>query len=120
MSRLKSTLRSHAKHTAVRAPPRAIDEMMDLLNGEVGRCATWATENAMLLESIATQSFALTGEIFRGARSAELLHLSHRMRGLVVHALGVLAELQCVAGRLDALAALKGVEPTLTRTDDEH
>jgi hypothetical protein len=73
----------------------------------------------MLLESIATQSFALTGEIFRGARSAELLHLSHRMRGLVVHALGVLAELQCVAGRLDALAALRGVEPTVRRAEEE-
>ena len=70
-----------------------------------------------VLESIGAQSFNVTSEIFRDARPAELLRLSHRMRGVVVHALGVLAELQCVAGRLDALAALRAVEPARAPRD---
>jgi hypothetical protein len=71
----------------------------------------------MVLESIGVQSFDITRDIFRNARSPELLLLSHRIRGLVAHALGVLAELQCIAGRLDALAALRAADPALEPTE---
>jgi hypothetical protein len=99
--------------------PSAIDEVADTLGGEVARCAARATEHAMVLESIGVQSFDITRDIFRNARSPELLLLSHRIRGLVVHALSVLAELQCIAGRLDALAALRAADPALEPKDDD-
>jgi hypothetical protein len=94
-------------------PPSAIDEVADTLSGEIGRCAARATESAIVLESIGVQSFDITRDIFRDAGPAELLLLSHRIRGLVSHALSVLADLQCTAGRLDALAALRAAEPAL-------
>jgi len=63
----------------------------------------------MLLESIGSQTFAVTDEIFRASGAGSLLQRSHAIRGLVAHALAVLTELQCVAGRLDALAAIRRV-----------
>jgi hypothetical protein len=72
----------------------------------------------MLLEGVGVQSLEATAEISRGASSAELRQLSYKFRGLVMQALGVLADLQCIAGRLDALAALRAVAPELDRTDD--
>ena len=121
MGKLKSMDRpAAASQGRAEAPsvPSAIDEIADALSGEIARCAARATEHAMLLESIGAQSFDMTGQIFRDARSTELLLLSHRIRGLVGHAFGVLAELQCIAGRLDALAALRAAEPALEPCDD--
>ena len=85
--------------------------MTDALGGEVSRCAGRAAEQAILLESIGAQAFAVTGELFRGCDAAVLLRRSHAIRGLVAHAFAVLTELQCVAGRLDALATIQGVAP---------
>jgi hypothetical protein len=115
-----------ARHRTVQGAPRkkesggasAFDEVADTLSGEIARCAARATEYAILLESVGVQTFDATGEIFRDARSAELLQVSHRIRGLVGQALGVLAELQCIAGRLDALAALRAAGLVLEPTDD--
>src|SRR5690242_15348194 len=88
------------------AIPTPFDEVTDALGGEIGRCATRASEQAMLLESIGAQTFAVTDEIARAAGAGTLLQRSHAIRGLVSHALAVLTELQCVAGRLDALATI--------------
>ena len=93
------------------------DEVAATLHSEITRCATRATEHAMLLESIAAHSFTLTGEIFPDSRAPDLLQLSHRIRGIVLQGLGVLAELQCVAGRLDALASLRAADPSLEPRD---
>ena len=92
-----------------RAPPTPFDEVTDALGGEIARCAARAAEQAMLLESIGSQTFAVTNEIFRAAGAGTLLQRSHAIRGLVAHALAVLTELQCVAGRLDALATIRRV-----------
>lgn len=89
--------------------PTPFDEVTDALGGEIGRCATRAAEQAILLESIGAQTFAVTDEIVRAAGAGTLLQRSHAIRGLVSHALGVLTELQCVAGRLDALATIRRV-----------
>jgi hypothetical protein len=89
--------------------PSPYDEVTDVLGGEVSRCAARAAEQALLLESIGAQTFAVTDEIFRAAAAGALLQRSHAIRGLVAHALAVLTELQCVAGRLDALATIRRV-----------
>jgi hypothetical protein len=89
--------------------PTPYDEVTDALGGEISRCAARAAEQAILLESIGSQTFAVTDEIFRAAGAGTLLQRSHAIRGLVAHALAVLTELQCVAGRLDALATIRRV-----------
>ncbi len=89
--------------------PTPYDEVTDALGGEISRCAVRAAEQAILLESIGSQTFAVTDEIFRAAGAGTLLQRSHAIRGLVAHALAVLTELQCVAGRLDALATIRRV-----------
>jgi hypothetical protein len=88
----------------------AYTELVDALSGEIARCAARATEQARLLESIGAQSFGLVCEIYRDNDSDTLTRHSHNIRGLVVHGLTILAELQCVAGRLGALAALRAAE----------
>jgi hypothetical protein len=120
MGKLKSKDRTAnaAPRGVAAVPPSPIDEVAGALSAEIARCAACATERALLLESISTQSFNMSTEIFQDARSDKLRQLSHRIRGLVAHALGVLAELQCVAGRLDALAALRAAESTLEPGDD--
>ena len=69
------------------------DERADALRREIKRCAARATEQALLLESIGAQSFDLT-EVWTDDDEDQLTRRSHDIRGLVVHALCVLAELQ--------------------------
>jgi hypothetical protein len=89
--------------------PTPFDEVTSALGGEIARCAARAAEQAMLLESIGTQAFSMTSDIFHAGGAGTLLQRSHAIRGLVAHALAVLTELQCVAGRLDALATIHRV-----------
>jgi hypothetical protein len=96
-------------HGRVAAGPTPFDEVTDAVGGEIARCAARAAEQAMLLESIGAQTFAVTDEIVRDAGATRLLQRSHAIRGLVAHALAVLTDLQCVAGRLDALATIRRV-----------
>jgi hypothetical protein len=103
------TPRSRAKPRLRRAIATPFDELTDAVSGEIARCAARAAEQAQLLESIGSQTFAVTDEIFRTAHPSTLLQRSHAIRGLVAHALAVLTELQCVAGRLDALATIRRV-----------
>ncbi|MBX3260111.1 MAG: hypothetical protein KF782_10500 [Labilithrix sp.] len=96
-------------------PAHTIRELCDAIRGEISRCAQHAAEQAELLESIGEQSFDTVGEIYSDSDSDALMRRSHRIRGLVVHGLVVLAELQSVVGRLDALAAMRAAE----RANDE-
>ncbi len=100
-SRVKSTPPAHVHSSS---------EVAAAISGEIARCSLRALEQAELLESVGVQSFEIGGEIFRDATAQELNRRSHALRGLVLHALGVLAELQHVSGRLDALAALRAAE----------
>lgn len=89
---------------------KTVDELGAAIRGEISRCARRAVEQAELLESIGEQSFELVSEIHGNADAEALRRRSHGIRGLVVHSLVVLAELQRVAGRLDALAAMRAAE----------
>jgi hypothetical protein len=109
--------RASRKAAGASSPARALDEVADALRGEIVRCAAGATEQAILLESVGVQSLSVTAEIFSDVSAHELRQMSHRIRGLVVQGHGILAELQCVAGRLDAFASLKAVEPALEPND---
>ncbi len=90
-------------------PPTELDEVGARLSGEVARSIIRIGDQALLLESIAGRSFSLSCDLFRDAKSEELSARAHEVRGVVLHALAVLAELQYLAGRLDALAALRAV-----------
>ena len=85
-------------------------ELSDALCEEISRCASRTVEQAELLESIGEQSFELVNEISSNADPQTLMRCSHGIRGLVMHSLIVLAELQRVAGRLDALATMRAAE----------
>jgi hypothetical protein len=91
-----------------RSAPQPIDEVMASSSGEITRCARRAADHACLLESIGSLVVEMTCEVHKDSSSPELLRRARGIRGLVVHALGVLADLQCEAGRLDALAMIKG------------
>lgn len=88
----------------------AVDEVGAAISGEVGRCVARASHQASLLESIAAQAFDLTCETFRDDDSDRLLARSHYLKGVVVHALQVVAELQCAVGELGALAAVRAAD----------
>jgi hypothetical protein len=111
MNVARHATRNRIKPSNGRVPgvPTPLDEVTDALGGEIARCAARAAEQAMLLESIGSQTFVVTDEIFRDAGATRLIQRSHAIRGLVAHALAVLTELQCVAGRLDALATIRRV-----------
>lgn len=89
-------------------PPRAgKNELAAALAAEIGRCVARANDHATRLQNIGDQALDVTGEIFRDASAKDLMQSSSQIRGIVNHALGVLAELQCEGGRLGALAALR-------------
>ena len=91
------------------ARPTPFDEMVDALGGEVARCASRAADQAILLGSIGAEALDATSDIYRAAGSADLRRRAHAIRGLVLNALTALTELQNIAGRLEALATLRGV-----------
>lgn len=95
---------------AGKAPPSLADELTASLGGEIRRCAMRAAEQAEVLESIGAHSFDLTCDIFPDCTAMDLSRRAHAIRGLVAHALGVIADLRGVAGALEALAALRLAE----------
>ncbi|MBX3218962.1 MAG: hypothetical protein KF795_00505 [Labilithrix sp.] len=97
-------------------PSKFAIEISDAIRAHITRCSERATEQAELLETIGEQSFEMVGEIHGGLSDDALRYHAHRMRGLVVHTLGVVAELQRVVGQLDALASMRAAE----RANDER
>jgi len=83
------------------------------LVAETRRCVARANEQALLLESIAGAAVDAIGDLQVTDPSAQLAHRAHRLRGVVLNALVVLAEFQLVAGRLDALARVQEVTEEL-------
>lgn len=77
------------------------------LSAEARRCAARANEQAALLESIAGAAVDAIGDLREDDAAAELASRAHRLRGVVLNALVVLAEFQLVAGRLDAIARIQ-------------
>jgi hypothetical protein len=83
------------------------DEVSAAVSGHIGRCVARAVEHATMLESIGSQAFTAVGELTRSAPPDDLVQKAHALRGLVLHGLAVLAELQSVAGALAAVAAVR-------------
>jgi hypothetical protein len=113
------SLRRKANPAPYQGPtPNALKEIAAALSGETARCMARSAEHAIALECIATQFVDATHETFADMRSTELFKLSHRMRGMVLNALSTLAELQCIAGRIESLAMVRATEPWLEMSDD--
>jgi hypothetical protein len=107
---------SKARQRAVAAQPNrdpplgssaVLVDMQCAMEIEVAQTASRAGEHAAILESIGLRAFEAAGVLRRDASSHELLRKAHEVRGLVAHALGVLADLQFQAGRMQALAAIR-------------
>jgi hypothetical protein len=92
------------------SPAVRVNDVAAAMSFEIGRCAARANEQAAQLQSIGDQALDLVGEIARDDGPRELLQRSSGIRGLVTHALAVLASLQCEAGRLDVIASLRDAE----------
>jgi len=84
------------------------------LSAETRRCVAHANEQAILLESIADAAVDAIGDLREDDPAAQLANRAHRLRGVVLNALAVLAEFQLVAGRLDLLARVQEVTEQLT------
>jgi hypothetical protein len=117
----------HAKPGHRSAPGRTrrdtavagIEDLLDMqcaVEMEVAQTASRAAEHAAILESIGLRAFEAAGVLRRDASGHELLRKAHEVRGLVAHALGVLADLQFQAGRMQALAAIR---EAASRADEE-
>lgn len=87
-----------------------VDEVRDALGGEIGRCALRSAEHAATLESIAERAFEIATAIAPDGHSAGLTRSSDAMRALVLQTIATIAELQLVAGRLAACAAMRAAE----------
>lgn len=90
--------------------PTPSDELAATIRAELRRALGAATRRADLLGSIATQVSATTAEAFADAAPAAHRQRAHELRGVVLHALTVLLELEHINGRLETLA---GLEETL-------
>ncbi|MBX3232578.1 MAG: hypothetical protein KIT84_16505 [Labilithrix sp.] len=83
------------------------EEVTASVRGEVRRAVSAATQRATLLRSIASQVSALTTEILVDSTPEQHRQRAHELRGVVLHGLTVLAELQHINGRLETLATLQ-------------
>jgi hypothetical protein len=77
-----------------------------MLQAQVGRAAARAAEQAVLLENVGAQAFDAIADMRRDSQGSELLSRAHHLRALVLHGMAVLAQLQCEAGSLEAMASL--------------
>lgn len=85
----------------------ALREITAATAREVRRCITRANEQALRLESIASEAVEAIGDVHLDDPPEELSHRAQRLRGVVLNALLVLAEFQLVAGQLDALSSIQ-------------
>jgi hypothetical protein len=93
-------------------------DVLAAMDGEVSRCAARLGELGTGLEQIGHEAFGETGDIGRRLAAHELQGRAHRIRGLVTQGVSLLCELQSEAGRLLALATLRGVAGERSDTDE--
>ena len=90
--------------------PMSVADSQDLLCAvqvEVARVSARAGEHAAILESIGIQAFEAAGTLAADASASDLVRRAHETRGIVLHALAVLADLQAEVGRMQTLAAMR-------------
>lgn len=92
------------------------DEVTAAVRAEVRRAIGAATQRATLLRSIASQVSALTTELLVDSTPEQHRQRAHELRGVVLHGLTVLTDLQHINGRLETLAAIQ--ETILSATPD--
>lgn len=101
--------RGHAAATAFSSR-----ELLAAISAEARRSVAHASEQATRLETIASDAMDAVGGVHVDDPPEELSYRAHRLRGLVLNALVVLAELQLIAGKLDLIASLqRGGHPGL-------
>lgn len=100
-----------------RRQPTVADEVGGAVRGEIRRAAGVATQQATILQSIAIQITSLTEEILADFTAEQLNQRAHQIRGVVIHGLCVLNELQHVNGRLESLAAIRR---SISSSDEEE
>lgn len=83
------------------------DEVTAAVRAEFRRSISAATQRATLLRSIASQVSTLTTEILADSTPDQHRQSAHELRGVVLHGLTVLTELQHINGRLETLAAIQ-------------
>ncbi|MDX2054010.1 MAG: hypothetical protein SFV15_16535 [Polyangiaceae bacterium] len=86
-----------------------VAEFAARLASDIQQAAQRVDEQASRLQIIGEQAVVMTCTIFRDSGPRDLRQHSNAIRGIVGHALAILADLQCEAGRLEALADLKDV-----------
>ena len=88
---------------------------------EVMQALGAAGEQADVLKHVAAAAHDTTTNVYRDSPSAELCECASRIRGVVLHGLTVLAELQAQAGRLEGLAAARlAVEHAEMAAGNDH
>lgn len=87
--------------------PSVADEAASAVRGEIKRALSVAGQQSTLLHSIAVQVTALTDDVLVDSTAEQLSQRAHELRGVVIHGLCVLNELQHVNGRLESLAAIR-------------
>lgn len=90
-----------------RKRPTLADEVAGAVRGEIRRAISVAGQQSTLLHSIAVQVTALTDDLIADSTADQLNQRAHELRGVVIHGLNVLNELQHVNGRLESLAAIR-------------
>jgi hypothetical protein len=75
----------------------AYRDLLVAFDAEIAAAATRAGDHAEVLGAIGAQAFEVAGLLGHHSSASELLRNAHQLRGLMIHALAVLAELQCDA-----------------------
>jgi hypothetical protein len=108
--RLKRSSRKHRKSASAASKIRSNpgpDDVSATVSAIVGKCVARAVDQSASIQSIGSEVFAAVGELVRDATPSELLQKAHTLRALVLHGQAAFADLQCVAGQLSALAAIR-------------
>jgi hypothetical protein len=88
-------------------PPEVLVQAVEsALRSQVGLSVTRLSEQAFGLTHVGTNMLEALGDTPRHATANELLKRAHQLRGLVLHGVSALVQLQAEAGRLEALAAI--------------
>lgn len=83
------------------------DERRAFVSAELRRVGVRITEHSVVLETIAEQIGGLTIDLSPHLETSEVHRRSHMLRGAVAHVLTTAADIQMLAGKLDALAGVR-------------
>jgi hypothetical protein len=82
-------------------------ELAATLRGELRRAAARAGDAFEALQGLSALGLASTDELFPGATSRELRTFARQLRALAAESGRSVAEIECMAGRVEALASIR-------------